>query len=74
MAHLIRDEFAAAIALFEQGIALNTENEPMNGDIQLLIAECRKLQRSSAVRGSADSELSATSLMLDQLGGKTTLQ
>ena len=74
MAHLIRDEFAAAIALFEEGIALNTENEPMNSDIRLLIGECRKLQRASAGRGSEDSELSTTSLMLDQLSAKRTLQ
>jgi tetratricopeptide (TPR) repeat protein len=74
MTHLIRDEFASAIALFEEGVALNTDNEPMNNDIRLLIAECRKLQRSSAVGGSEDSELSATSLMLDQLSGKRTLQ
>lgn len=74
MTHLIRDEFALAIAMFEEGIALNTDNEPMNNDIRLLIAECRKLQRSSATRASEDSELSATSLMLDQLGGKRTLQ
>ena len=74
MAHLIRDEFAPAIALFDEGIALNTDNEPMNNDIRLLIAECRKLQRSAAAGGSEDSELSATSLMLGQLGGKKTLQ
>jgi tetratricopeptide (TPR) repeat protein len=74
MAHLIRDEFAPAIATFEQGIALNTENEPMNNDIRLLIDECRKLQRGSVGRDNADSELSATSFMLDQLGGKKTLQ
>ena len=74
MTHLIRDEFALAIAMFEEGVALNIDNEPMNNDIRLLIAECGKLQRSSAVRASEDSELSATSLMLDQLGGKRTLQ
>ena len=74
MAHLIRDEFALAIAMFEEGIALNADNEPMNTDIRLLIAECRKLQRSSAARAGEDSELSATSLMLDQLGGKRTIQ
>ena len=74
MAHLIRDEFAPAIALFEDGIALNTENAPMNNDIRLLIAECRQLQRASSARDNEDSELSATSLMLDQLSGKRTLQ
>jgi tetratricopeptide (TPR) repeat protein len=74
MTHLIRDEFARAIATFEEGVVLNVDNEPMNNDIRLLIAECHKLQRSSTARGSEDSELSATSLMLDQLGGKRTLQ
>ena len=71
MTHLIRDEFAPAIELFEAGIALNAENEPMNDDIRLLVAECRKLQRASASRETADAELSATSFMLDQLGKKT---
>jgi tetratricopeptide (TPR) repeat protein len=74
MTHLIRDEFAPAIALLEEGIALNTDNEPMNNDIWLLIAECRKLQRAAAAPNSEDSELSATSLMLDQLGSRNTLQ
>ena len=36
MAHLIRDEFAEAIAEFEAGVALNQENLPMNNDIRLL--------------------------------------
>lgn len=74
MAHLIRDEFTPAITLFERGIELNIDNQPMNNDIRLLIAECRKLQRSFAARGGENSELSATSLMLDQLSGKKTLQ
>jgi tetratricopeptide (TPR) repeat protein len=74
MAHLIRDEFAPAIARFEAGIALNPDNEPMNDDIRLLIAECRKLQQSSAAGPSEDSDLSAASLMLGQLSGRTTLQ
>jgi len=74
MAHLIRDEFEPAIALFDEGIALNSDNEPMNNDIRLLIAECRKTQRASSARDNATSDLSATSLMLDHLGGKKTLQ
>lgn len=74
MTHLIRDEFALAVAMFEKGIALNSENEPMNDDIRLLIEECRKLQRPHGARPSEDPELSATSLMLEQLGGKRTLQ
>jgi tetratricopeptide (TPR) repeat protein len=71
MAHLIRDEFAPAITLFEAGIALNGDNEPMNNDIRLLIAECHKAQRSTNARPTEVSELSATSLMLGHLGKKT---
>lgn len=72
MTHLIRDEFVEAIARFEAGIALNNENVPMNNDIHLLIAECRKLLERSD--GSGDDELSATSLLLNRFGGSGTLQ
>ncbi len=73
MTHLIRDEFAEAIARFEAGIALNNENTPMNNDIRLLIAESRKLLENSAGSGG-DDELSATSLLLNRFGGSGTLQ
>lgn len=73
MTHLIRDEFEAAIASFEQGILLNTENEPMNNDIRLLIAECRKLQDAPGTAG-ADDEQSATSLILGRFGSSRTIQ
>jgi hypothetical protein len=39
---LIRDEFAAAIRLLEQGIAANRDNAPMNNDIQLIIDKARQ--------------------------------
>lgn len=71
MTHLIRDEFVEAIARFERGIALNTENEPMNSDIRLLIGECRSLIEN---RSGGDEELSATSLLLNRFGGNSTLQ
>lgn len=77
MTHLIRDEFVEAIEHFESGIMLNRDNEPMNNDIRLLIAECRALlQRSAAEQhaGHDDEELSATSLLLGRFGGKPTLQ
>lgn len=75
MTHLIRDEFAEAIKRFQQGVALNTENEPMNNDIHLLIGECRKLQQKAAGPSDAgDEELSATALILGQFGRNRTLQ
>lgn len=72
MTHLIRDEFAEALAQFQAGIALNTENPPMNADIQLLIAECRKLMDRSG--GSAEEDVSATALLLGRFSGNRTVQ
>jgi tetratricopeptide (TPR) repeat protein len=73
MTHLIRDEFAEAIEQFQAGIVLNRENPPMNNDIQLLIAECRKLlERSGA--GPADEDVSATALLLGRFSGNRTVQ
>jgi tetratricopeptide (TPR) repeat protein len=67
MTHLIRDEFTEAIGLFEQGMTLNRDNEPMNRDIRLLIGQCRRLQ--GATLSGGDGEQSATSLILKQFGG-----
>jgi tetratricopeptide (TPR) repeat protein len=74
MAHLIRDEFDRAIELYERGIRLNSENEPMNNDIRLLIAECRKLQAAGSAAGEGDDEQSATSLILGRFGSTPTIQ
>jgi len=73
MTHLIRDEFDLAIELFERGIRLNGENEPMNDDIRLLVAECRKLQ-TAAGEGEGDDVQSATSLILGRFGSTPTIQ
>jgi tetratricopeptide (TPR) repeat protein len=42
LCHLIRDEFDATIRALEEGIALNHENTPLNGDMRLLIGEIRR--------------------------------
>lgn len=73
MTHLVHDEFAAAVAALEEGIALNRENEPMNRDVRLLISECRRLLKASGEDEDL-GEHSATSLMLSRRGGGTTLQ
>lgn len=78
MAHLIRDEFSSALSKYEQGIAQNAENEPMNNDIRLLMRQVRELaskQAEGVVPDDAASEedLSATSLMLGQFGGGRTI-
>ncbi|MEM1051670.1 MAG: hypothetical protein AAGI28_06190 [Pseudomonadota bacterium] len=81
MVHVIRDEFAEAIAKFEQGITLNQENLPMNGDIELLMRELKaKMDAGTDGPGASDkpqddedaAATSATSLLLGQLGGNPT--
>ncbi len=71
--HLIQDNFGEAIAALERGIAANTENLPLNHDMQLIIAECSRLIGSGAgVPAEAEPEASATSFLLDQFGRGTT--
>lgn len=67
---LIRDEFEQAFALLREGIALNRENEPLNGDIRLLVSECEKsMQTGQAADQDAGSQ-SATSLLLGQFASR----
>lgn len=75
MIHLVRDEFEAAIARFEEGIRQNDENQPLNSDIRLLKLECEKLAEKAG-KGEQmvdeDSGLSATSLLLGGFSGRDT--
>ncbi|MFD1034611.1 tetratricopeptide repeat protein [Sphingomonas hankookensis] len=65
LTHLIHDRFADAVATLRDGIAANTETPPLNGDMQLLIAECEAQMGEPVAVG----ETSATSFLLDPLGG-----
>ncbi|MGC1468449.1 MAG: hypothetical protein WA793_03635 [Sphingorhabdus sp.] len=67
LTHLIRDEFADAIAKMRAGIERNHENMPMNRDIELLIAECERMREN----GNDDAQ-SATSFILGQLTTDST--
>lgn len=72
---LIRDEFDIAIERFEQGMALNEENAPMNNDIGLLVEKTKSLRDGevSASEASADETAqSATSIILGQFGQNGT--
>ena len=75
MIHLVRDEFEAAIARFDEGIRKNDENEALNSDIRLLKVECEKLAKKAG-RGEEladeDTGLSATSLLLGGFSGGDT--
>jgi len=70
LTHLVRDEFAEALDRMRQGIAQNRENEPLNNDIRLLIAECEKLaggeRPEDAGEDGEGGDLSATSIILGQ--------
>lgn len=67
--HLIADRFGDAIAALEEGIAANSDNEPLNRDMQLIIGECRGLV---GAQPAVATEASATSFLLDQFGRGTT--
>lgn len=64
---LIEDRFAEATDRLQTGIRLNTENLPLNRDMQLLIDECRSLSEGTGVAPEPDDDASATSVMLRQL-------
>lgn len=66
---LIEDRFEAAIAHLEAGVAANAENLPLNGDMQLIIAECRKQLGAE----ETTDEASVTSLLLDQFAARGTM-
>jgi tetratricopeptide (TPR) repeat protein len=69
LSHLIQDEFDEAIRSLEQGIARNTENLPMNTDMQLIIDEIRKLDRT---KGGPKTATSSVDLLLQQVALKAT--
>lgn len=77
MIHVIRDEFADAIASFKRGISLNDENLPMNSDIELLMRELQANmdagRAAKPVDGTSDDETSASALLLGQFGGNRTI-
>lgn len=65
--HLARDEFDSAIALLTQGIALNTENLPLNRDMQMVISEAQQKLGDQP----PEEPTSATDLLLRQFGKDT---
>lgn len=70
LSYLIEDRFEEAIARLEEGMQANTDNLPLNRDMQLLIDECRPLIRTQETGAEAGETESATSVMLRQLTGR----
>jgi hypothetical protein len=61
---LIRDDFRGAIGHLREGIRLNSENPPLNNDMQMVIDRMLPLLDGAADQG--DGAISETSLILKQ--------
>ncbi len=61
---LIRDDFMGTIVHLRAGIAMNSENPPQNGDMQLIIDQCEAILSGAAA--DADGAVSETSLILQR--------
>jgi tetratricopeptide (TPR) repeat protein len=70
---LIRDDFAGAIENLSRGIDLNQENPPLNGDMQMLIDQCRPLLTGANAREDGAEPASETSLILQQFADRKNL-
>lgn len=64
--HMIHDRFSEALDAFERGILLNEENQPLNGDITLIINEIRNRT------GDDHASTSSVDLLLRQSMMKAT--
>lgn len=63
--HLIADRFEQCVATLRSGMALNTENLPLNADMQLIIDRCIEILGGASSPTSGDDDaISATSLLL----------
>lgn len=69
--HLIRDEFADCIDTLNHGIALNTENAPLNNDMALIIEQCQTL-KSDTPPETEEAVTSTTSALLGQFAANPT--
>lgn len=66
---LIRDEFSQCIEHLRAGIALNTENAPLNTDMGLIIGKCEEIQAAGQTSGEAP--MTETALILQQFTQRT---
>lgn len=71
LCHLIRDEFAEAIADLERGIAANQENPPLNNDMRMIIDE---MHEKDLLGDGPDnrSDVSSAQLLLQQAALRST--
>ncbi|MDR3508025.1 MAG: hypothetical protein P4L64_09030 [Caulobacteraceae bacterium] len=69
LGHLIRDEFGPAIETLRAGIALNTQNLPINHDMQLIID---KALEAVAAQDAQSEPISSAHLLLQQYTSPST--
>lgn len=69
LTHLIHDRFDDAVAELRAGIAVNTENAPLNRDMTLIVERCGEVVAPASPVAAPVEEASATSFLLGQLGG-----
>lgn len=72
LTYLIRDEFRDAERLLKEGIVANTENSPLNRDMQLIVEQIGQLLKSESATPTGEASASATSFLLDQLSNRGT--
>lgn len=69
---LVRDDFAGTVESLRKGIGLNSENPPLNNDMQMVIDRCIPLL--GAARGEpGDVAVSETALILGQFADRHKL-
>lgn len=66
---LIRDEFARCVEHLRAGIALNTENPPLNNDMRLIIEKCEEIE--TRPNASSEAPMTETALILQQFTHRT---
>ena len=70
--HLARDEFDACLRCLRDGIAANTANAPLNGDMQKIVVQVETLlaQQGAQPQAAAADEAPASHLFLDAYTGR----
>ena len=64
--HLVADRFEDCTQTLRRGMALNSDNLPLNADMQLIIDRCEEILGTGGTDGAADAgAVSATSFLLD---------
>lgn len=69
---LIRDDFVGTISNLRTGIANNSENIPLNGDMSMIIDQCAGLSGSTFEAGGEEA-VSETALILKQFGDRAKM-